>query len=385
MAAYPIQSLPNGQVRWSDGSQRGPQSTQQGIVSTQMIPNTKNVGGYQVPNQSAPAPTPQPANNNNNNSGIVNDGSDEYYRKMGFPNGRQGFLDSGLAQQGPAQPTDNSALFQPILDSLDQLSTILDQNTQNRIGEFQQGANTDTQSAQQSFAQQQKTLDASGQQAMQRGESAADEARRQYAEIAQGQQARYGGSTGTGRFANEILGSQTTKNISQIRQQVSDFMFEIDTKKQQIEEIGRIALQDIQDKTKASIQQAQDNLQVNLNSIRQQKGELQAKKAQLAAEAVQTYQAQVQQVNANNTQFLQQLFMQQQSAKQQLQAARAKAQAVADNVKWQPGTDTQDAGFVNLTDQQFTPVSTGYMGDQGGESITGDSELDKWAKDAFNL
>ena len=48
-------------------------------------------------------------------------------------------------------------------------------------------------------------------------ESVIEQARRQAAELMQGIQARYGGTTGTGRFTSEILGSQATRNIAKTK------------------------------------------------------------------------------------------------------------------------------------------------------------------------
>lgn len=50
MAAYPVQTLMNGQIKWSDGSVTWPMSTNQGYVSNQIIPNTTTTKyNYQVP------------------------------------------------------------------------------------------------------------------------------------------------------------------------------------------------------------------------------------------------------------------------------------------------------------------------------------------------
>ena len=267
-------------------------------------------------------------------------------------------------QAQPQQPSiDFDALIRPALEGLDAAIAPLTQQTENQIGQLQAGAKTATQSAQQSFGAQQQQLDTARTSAQQEGQSAADEARRQYSEIAQGQQARYGGSTGTGRFANEILGAQTLRNIGQVRQQVSNAVLQIDEKKQQVEEIGRIALQDIQDKTTDQIQQARDNLNIELSKIRQQKGELQARKAEMAANAIQIYQNQVAQVNQSNAQFLQQLFMQQQQATQQLELAKQRAAQTASEIP--------ELKFSVLGEGQTLVGYNPQTGEQVGSPIAG--------------
>lgn len=71
--AYPVMSLANGAVKWSDGSVTGGMSTQQGYVSSSRIPGTTvNANGYQVPNTQTT--TPPPSNNGGNNGGGNNGG-----------------------------------------------------------------------------------------------------------------------------------------------------------------------------------------------------------------------------------------------------------------------------------------------------------------------
>ena len=218
----------------------------------------------------------------------------------------------------------------------------------------------------------------------QRGESAADEARRQYSEISQGLQSRYGSTTGTGKFSNEILGGQTLRNIANVRQQVSSALVQIDDKIQQVQEIGRIAIQDIEDKTRSQVQQARDNLELQLADIRRQKGELQSRKAELASNAMQIYQNTVNQVNAQNSQFLQGLYMQQQSATQQLEMAKQKASSItSSNPDWKNVSFALPGENAGQGLAAFDPASGSYQYAQGAApqavstNTSGDPELDK--------
>lgn len=163
-------------------------------------------------------------------------------------------------------------------------------------------------------------------------ESAADAARRQFSEIQQGIQGMYGGSTGTGAFAAEIAGSQSLRNLGEIKQGLSQAVLEIDNKRQQIKDIGRIAIQDIEDQTRDRVKQAKTQLDLSLADIRRQKGELQSRKAELAMNAMQFYQQSVNAVNQRNAAFKQQLYVSQQAADQQLQQSIAKAKTAAQSV-----------------------------------------------------
>jgi hypothetical protein len=165
------------------------------------------------------------------------------------------------------------------------------------------------------------------------GEDAASEARRQYSEIQQGLQARYGGTTGTGAFATEQAGSTTLRNIANIRQGVQQAVAGLDEKLVQVKEIGRISLQDIESNASDQIAKAKSNLELSLSDIRRQKGELQSRKAELAANAIQIYQNSVNEVNARNAQFKQGLYVQQQAAEQQLQLAKQRATSLTNGAQ----------------------------------------------------
>ena len=93
--AYPIQSLPNGQVRMSDGTTVWPQSTNQGYIDTQRVPNTTtNQYNYQVPNAPAPSPSPSPARSSNGD-----EFTDQYWRDRGYSS-RQDAIDKGALSGG---------------------------------------------------------------------------------------------------------------------------------------------------------------------------------------------------------------------------------------------------------------------------------------------
>ena len=199
--------------------------------------------------------------------------------------------------------------------------------------------------------------------------TAKDEARRAFSEIQQGLQARFGGTTGTGAFATELAGREALGNVSQINQTLVDNIGAIDDKLVQVEEFGKIALEEIRNETQNRISDARANLNQNLSAIRAQKGAFQSQKAQLANQALQIFQDTVNQVNARNTQFQQQLFLQQQSAKQSLSAIRQRAQTAVEK-----NTDKAFSSGNQGTNVGTGAAAAGAASRIGGKTIGADED-----------
>ena len=212
-------------------------------------------------------------------------------------------------------------------------------------------------------------------------ESAANEARRIYNEIQQGLQARYGGTTGTGAFATELAGGQTSRNIANIRTTGAQLIKELDDKLFEVQEIGRITQQDIQTQAENQKREAKNNLENQIAEIRSKIGETQSNKAQLYANAYQNYQSYVQGVDSRNASFQQQLYSQQKAAEQTLEAAKLKASTVGSSAK------PTSLKYISTTDPiySFDPTTgetvlqsgSGPLGSEESNYSTGDAELDK--------
>lgn len=325
----------------------------------------QTIGGVNPLGQKLPAPAPT-VNTGGGGGGTSGGGS-------GYSGGGGGLDLGGVLQQQPSQSNiDFDALIAPALQALDEQIAPLQQSTATDIQGIQTRGASQTAQAQTEFAGQQNAIGQAKTDQAQMGEDAASEARRQFAEIQQGLQSRYGGTTGTGQFANEIAGSQTLRNIANIRTGVARSIGALDEKLAQVKEIGRIALQDIEDQTTEQISKAKNNLETQLAGIRQQKGELQARKAELAANAIQFYQQTVNQVNASNAQFKQQLFMQQQQAENQLSVAKQKASSIVANAK----ATSSGSSIMN------TPVGNSNIGqvNPAGGGAQGSIPLDEYSK-----
>lgn len=262
--------------------------------------------------------------NNTSGGGVTGGGNNSQSNSDG-----QTYYDQGAQQQPQQGSYDFDAMIAPALQALDEAMGPLQQGYNENVAGIQGRQATQQASTNQQIGAQQQTLTQAGQTQTGIADTAANEARRQFAEIQRGLQSRYGGTTGTGQFAESYAGAQTMRNMANIKQGLSQAMTEIDNKRQQVQEIGRIALQDIEDKTAEQIRQSKAQLDASLAQIRSQKGELQGRKAELAMNAMQFYQQSVGQVNAQNAAFKQNLIMSQQQADNALQMAIQKGQGVA--------------------------------------------------------
>lgn len=267
-------------------------------------------------------------------------------------NNTAGAINNAPMQEVPGQPNiDWDGLIAPALAGLDAAESAARGSSAADVQSIESARTSGISRTNQSISAQQGILDQTGVKQEQNATNAEDTARRQYAEIQQGLQSRYGGTTGTGAFAGELAGRDTIRNIGQIKQGLSNVIQEIGTKKQQVEEVGRIALEDIEMNAQDSLRKEKANLESSLAQIRSEKGQLQMWKAQKAAEAIQNYQSSVNQINANNTAFKQRLYVEQLTAQQKLDAALARGQEVAKSISVQDLT-----ALAN----QSTPAGLGF-------------------------
>jgi len=258
-------------------------------------------------------------------------------RQSGTPSPISGGQDFSSAPMEAMPQNDGGvnfdAIINPILASLDQTEAEAQSLFGQQEGDISAGKETSRKRLETTQNTQKGLLESGATRQKQEGESAADEARRQFAEVQQGIQGLYGGTTGTGAFATELAGRDTFGRIADIRQTVSGALKEIDDKKVQIEELGRIALEDIDNSARDQITQARSQLNSTLATIRGQKGELASKKAEMAMNAMQNFKALQAEVEARNTAFKQQLYINQQTAAEKLAQAQNRAKAVAESFK----------------------------------------------------
>ncbi len=236
-------------------------------------------------------------------------------------------LESLMQPQPQQQQVDFDALIAPALQGLDAAIAPQESAYQANVGQIEGNVGRAVAGQQSALSEAQTSADQARQRQGQVGEDAVNEQRRMFSEQQQGLQARYGGTTGTGRFAAEQAGAQTTRNIAQIRQQISESMQNIDNTIEKVRTTTQMYISDAEDKANELKLQAKAQLDQALGNIRIAKSELIGKKAELASQAVQFYQQQLAQVNAANTTFKQNIFLQSQKAEQDLALAKQSGQA----------------------------------------------------------
>lgn len=168
-------------------------------------------------------------------------------------------------------------------------------------------------------------------------ESVIEQARRQAAELMQGIQARYGGTTGTGRFTSEILGSQATRNIAQNQAALRQYKAQMDSELQNA--MSKIGLAENELKTKVTslinqedqnLQQAKIQLRANLDKslaeISQQRSMLETEKANKRYEILNDYQNRLDQVERYNLDHKRQLEAQYQQQQNEINMLKQQAQ-----------------------------------------------------------
>lgn len=159
-------------------------------------------------------------------------------------------------------------------------------------------------------------------------QNAQEQARQQASQILQGIQGRYGGTTGEGSFASALLGQSTQQTMAGLQQKVA-----------QIQDVARLAQQDIEERSTGQINAAKQWLQGTLASIRSNQATLQSHKADLAYAAMNQYQQYLEQVDMSKKNLLSSLAQQQQAAQlglygnlNQGQAAVGQGQNITNNL-----------------------------------------------------
>lgn len=271
--------------------------------------------GPQLPPGGLPQQTNVIGNGSQGTGGQVSSGQD---------GGNQG----APMENAPGEPQiDFNAIFAPAFEALSQqegatrgaydvMGREVEQGTQQRI----EGLQGEQASRLQNFGEQRSESTA-------QTEGVIDQARRQAAELLQGIQSRYGGTTGTGRFSSEILGSQATQNIAQNQAALQNTLGKISQAENNLKtEVLRLVNQE-QQNLETNKLKIRANLDQALADISKERGRLEGEKAQMRIDTLMQYQNVLSGVEQRNTQFKQQLYLQAQEAQQQIAQLKAKAQA----------------------------------------------------------
>lgn len=142
--------------------------------------------------------------------------------------------------------------------------------------------------------------------------------RRMVSELSQGIQSRFGGTSGIGAFASELMGRQGMENIASIRNEVMNTIGKISTAKSAIDDKAMSLRANIFAQAEQLKDQARRQLNDYILDIRSRTGQLQASKGEAAMQALNQYRDTIQQISARNAQLMQDIVLAASQAKVQL-------------------------------------------------------------------
>jgi len=268
-------------------------------------------------------------------------------------------------QQAPMEPAPDGTeinwdeIYAPAFDALNQAEQGLQSSYQAGLGEATSG----TASRKANLAsEEQARMENFGQQRTgetKRTEGAISEARRMASQLLQGLQSQYGGSTGTGAFRGEQIGAAATQNIAGNRAALQTALTGIASSETALQQ-KVLQLQNEEDR---GLEQAKLQLRANLDrelgAIASERGKLSVDKGLQRADALQNYRAALADVEARNTQFKQQLYVQAQQQAQKLSTLKQSAQEkYSANLKAANLTNGQQITVGNKVYQPM-PTSSG--------------------------
>ena len=347
------------------GKRLAPQGNAQQPMSSYDYSQARSTGGVVSQPQQQPQPQQQQQSQGGGGGGggLSGDALRAYMLQQdpGRNPADNSWLQQYLQPQPQQQTVDFDALIAPALQGLDAAVAPQESAYQANVGQIEGNVGRAVAGQQSALSEAQSAAEQARQRQGQIGEDAVNEQRRMFSEQQQGLQARYGGTTGTGRFAAEQAGSQTTRNVAQIRQSLSESMQNIDNTIEKVRTTTQMYISDAEDKANELKLQAKAQLDQALGNIRIAKSELVGKKAELASQAVQFYQQQLAQVNAANTTFKQNIFLQSQKAEQDLALAKQSGQAAAQKLT------AETIGYTTDANGNSTPIR-GTLNPRTGEA-----------------
>ena len=229
-------------------------------------------------------------------------------------------------EQAPEQnEPDWNSIFSPAFEALNAQEGALNQNYGADVAQAEAGVQSNKNSLQTS--KEAKLADYQQQRETETGrtEGMVGEARRQAAELLQGIQARYGGTTHLGEAASSILGAQATKNIAGNRQALQVALSGIAKSESNLKnEVDRLVQEEDQ-RLEATKMKLRAELSNSLAAIASERGRLESEKAAKRIEYMREYQNVIAGINQRNTEFKQGLFLRAQEAQQKIEGLRQKA------------------------------------------------------------
>jgi len=251
----------------------------------------------------------------------------EYANSLGYDSWDQ-YINANQ-QQPPQQPSFEDLYgdaFRQAFEAVNQMQGAIQSGYQAELSGAELGTQQRKAELQAEQASRLANFGQQRQEATAQTESVIEQARRQAAELMQGIQARYGGTTGTGRFTSEILGSQATRNIAQNQAALQNAMSKIGLAENELKtKVTSLINQEDQNLQQAKIQ-LRANLDKSLADISQQRSMLETEKANKRYEILNDYQNRLDEVERYNLDHKRQLEAQYQQAQQEINSLKSQAQ-----------------------------------------------------------
>lgn len=138
--------------------------------------------------------------------------------------------------------------------------------------------------------------------------SAVAEARRMASQLQQGIQSRYGGSTHVGGAVSEVMGSQATANIATNRAALQETLGKITVAEEGVRSRVTEIINQVNQNLELAKEKARTWLNQALADVAVKKGELEASRATMRLDAIQSYNALISDIEARNTAYKQELY-----------------------------------------------------------------------------
>lgn len=347
-ANTPVASMQGGGVKLAGG---------------QMAVGTSKSGGT----INVPVWNPAPKGDNEKGGGDDRgDGapSDADYDALGVARGDRGGYERVLNEIRARQAQDESDYMKEVDRTFNSIMDILGQN-ERYLGEARTAAERQAQAdleANQAMlgtqrSQSLRTLGEQREQGITKREDALAQARRLYQQLQTGAQQRFGGLSGAGMAASEILGEELMRQQGQTGQQFAQFEREIanaETKVNEDYDAGLLALNQSFQQAKAKVQQDFTNAIMQINNMRA------ATEQERGAARLNALQNVRNQINALNLQQL--------NFEQQLEAMREQQILNIEQYK-QTNTNATTAGSTALGNITTTPTFSSIRALQPGQNL----------------
>jgi len=280
----------------------------------------------------------------------------EYANSLGYDSWDQ-YINANQ-QQAPQQPSFEDLYgdaFRQAFEAVNQMQGAIQSGYQAELSGAELGTQQRKAELQAEQASRLANFGQQRQEATAQTESVIEQARRQAAELMQGIQARYGGTTGTGRFTSEILGSQATRNIAQNQAALQNAMSKIGLAENELKtKVTSLINQEDQNLQQAKIQ-LRANLDKSLADISQQRSMLETEKANKRYEILNDYQNRLDEVERYNLDHKRQLEAQYQQAQQEINSLKSQAQQ-----SYQVGLTAPQLSQWDIISSTSLPTSSKY-------------------------